>query len=194
MKYTSLVTIAALILLGAGCRNDAPPTTPNTPPSTTQAPGTQTPPPPAPTPAPTRTPETNISVTGDFNYTGKILVACSPANPVSDPSSAAKAGWQFRGGSMGRENGNGAYIILNYHNGTDKRAGVQSIGFGQGKGVASVEWSPQEGVRSTSYFGAENGLNVTLSNDFQTATVVGQMEEALNPARKIQVNATVKCQ
>lgn len=199
MKYSSFVSLAALMLLGAGCGQ----ATPITPPgqgttSTATVPGGQvpptTPPAPTPTPAPARTAETTISVTGDFNYNGRILVTCNAANPVSDPLNDVRAGWQFRGGSQGRDNGTGPYLRLNFHNGREKRAGVQAVGYEQGKASASVEWSPQEGSNWTSYFGADTGLTVTVANDFKSATVVGQMEEAINPAKKIQVNATVKCQ
>jgi hypothetical protein len=134
-------------------------------------------------------PQTTVSVKGVVTYEGKIAVACSAANPMSKPSAPNPPGWQFRGGSPGREK-SGAYLRLNFHNGTQKVAGAQDTT----KTSVSIEYSPRDGAPFTSYFGIPGQVKVTLGADFKTATVEGPFSSATSDDPVLTVKATVVCE
>jgi hypothetical protein len=136
-------------------------------------------------------PLTTVSVTGEVRFQGKLLVQCSAANPIARPTAPNPPGWQFRGGSPGRD-ASGAYLRLNFHHGTAKVAGQQEIG--PGKGSVSIEYSPRDGAPFTSYFGIPGQSKVTLAPDFKSATVEARFSSAISDDPVVTAKATVVCQ
>lgn len=136
-------------------------------------------------------PQSTVSVTGEVTFQGKLLVACSAANPISKPSAPNPPGWQFRGGSAGREK-TGQFVRLNFHNGTAKVEGPQDT---SKSGVTvSLEFSPKDNAPFTSYFGIPGKVKVSLGKDFKTATVEGPFSSAISDDPVVTVKASVVCQ
>lgn len=202
MKHTFALVLATLALLGAGCQgsssNTVSTSTSSTPivqqPTNTQPSNNQPTNSPPSAPAPEqRTPLSDIRVTGAFTYTGKLLMGCSPANPIKDPYRQPPTGWQMRGWTT-EPDSNGVSLRFNIHNGNEKRDGAQTVaGPFDGKTSVALEYSAGENQPWQSFFGTAGKPSVTFSDNQQTATVVGELEDALGQGT-VQVNATVKCQ
>lgn len=196
MRHAFVLVFATLALLGAGCQSSSsmPVSTSTLSSSMPTAQQPSNPQPSTSAPAPQqRTPLSDIRVTGAFTYTGKLLMGCSPANPIKDPYRQPPSGWQMRGWTTERDT-NGVSLRFNIHNGNEKRDGAQVVGGPfDGKTSVALEYSADEDRSWKSFFGTTGKPSVTFSDNQQTATVVGELEDALGQGT-IQVNATVKCQ
>jgi hypothetical protein len=171
--------------------------TPQPPSPTSTTPQTPPPPPttaPAPTP-PAPPPQSQVDITGAFEFHGKLLVRCSDANPISNPTQQPPTGWQMRGDAPARTAPSEPALRFNFHNGNSKAPGEQAIDYpGGGKATSAIEHQPDEAGRWTSYFAVPGRGKLVLADDLQSLTVEATYADAINESVVIEVKAQIVCQ
>lgn len=139
-------------------------------------------------------PKTTLDITGVFEFHGKLTIACSDANPMSNPTQQPPTGWQMRGQTPSPTNPPSPAVRFNFHNGSRRSPGEQAIGYpGEGKATSAIEVATSEAAW-TSYFAVPGRAKIVLGADLKTATIEGTYADAIDESKVIEVKGQVECQ